>query len=79
MNPTIPFGLYLFKAIKIDIFLIYILPQKQRELAINFLHSAFEQKALKPKIDSIFKLEDCALAQNRTLESGRNGAVLLEI
>jgi NADPH2:quinone reductase len=79
MNPTIPFGLYLFKAIKIDIFLIYILPQKQRELAINFLHSAFEQKALTPKIDSIFKLENCALAQNRTLESGRNGAVLLEI
>ena len=28
------------------IFLIYILPLKQRELAINFLHSAFEQKAL---------------------------------
>ena len=79
MNPTIPFGLYLFKAIKIDIFLIYILPLKQRELAINFLHSAFEQKALTPKIDSIFKLEDCALAQNRTLESGRNGAVLIEI
>ena len=79
MNPTIPFGLYLFKAIKIDIFLIYILPQKQRELAINFLHSAFEQKALTPKIDSIFKLENCDLAQNRTLESGRNGAVLLEI
>ena len=79
MNPTIPFGLYLFKAIKIDIFLIYILPLKQRELAINFLHSAFEQKALTPKIDSIFKLENCALAQNRTLESGRNGAVLLEI
>jgi hypothetical protein len=34
---------------------------------------------LRPKIDSIFKLENCALAQNRTLESGRNGAVLLEI
>ena len=79
MNPTIPFGLYLFKAIKIDIFLIYILPRKERELAINFLHSAFKQRALKPKIDSIFKLEDCARAQNRTLEQGRNGAVLIEI
>ena len=79
MNPTIPFGLYLFKAIKIDIFLIYILPRKERELAINFLHSAFEQRALKPKIDSIFKLEDCARAQNRTLEQGRKGAVLIEI
>ena len=79
MNPTIPFGLYLFKAIKIDIFLIYILPRKERELAINFLHAAFEQRALKPKIDSIFKLEDCAQAQNRTLEQGRKGAVLIEI
>ena len=79
MNPTLPFGLYLFKAIKIDIFLIYILPRKEREIAINFLHSAFEQRALKPKIDSIFKLEDCAQAQNRTLEQGRKGAVLIEI
>ena len=79
MNPTIPFGLYLFKAIKIDIFLIYILPRRETEIAINFLHSAFEQRALTPKIDSIFKLEDCARAQNRTLEQGRKGAVLIEI
>ena len=79
MNPTIPFGLYLFKAIKIDIFLIYILPRKERDIAINFLHSAFEERALTPKIDSIFKLEDCAQAQNRTLEQGRKGAVLIEI
>ena len=31
------------------------------------------------KKHNLFLLEDCALAQNRTLESGRNGAVLLEI
>ena len=79
MKPTIPFGQYLFKAVKIDIFLIYILPRRETEIAINFLHSAFEQRALTPKIDSIFKLEDCARAQNRTLEQGRKGAVLIEI
>ena len=79
MNPTIPFGLYLFKAIRIDIFLIYILPVKEKEIAINYLHSAYEQKALIPKIDSIFKLEDCDQAQDRTLTKGRRGAVLLEI
>ena len=79
MNPVIPFGLYLFKAIKIDIFLIYILPVKEKEIAINYLHSAYEQKALIPKIDSIFKLEDCDQAQDRTLTKGRRGAVLLEI
>jgi NADPH2:quinone reductase len=79
MNPIIPFGPYLFKAIKIDIFLIYILPVKERKIAINYLHSAYEQKALKPKIDSIFKLEDCDKAHDRTLTKGRKGAVLLEI
>ena len=79
MNPIMPFGLYLFKAIKIDIFLIYILPPKERELAINYLHSAYEQKALVPKIDSIYRLEDCDQAQDRTLTKGRRGAVLLKI
>ncbi len=79
MNPIMPFGLYLFKAIKIDIFLVYILPPKERELAINYLHSAYEQKALVPKIDSIYRLEDCDQAQDRTLTKGRRGAVLLKI
>ena len=79
MSPIIPFGLYLFKAIKIDIFLIYILPPKERKIAINYLHSAYGQKALVPRIDSIYKLEDCDQAQERTLTKGRRGAVLLEI
>mgnify|MGYP005721861535 FL=1 len=79
MNPIIPFGLYLFKAIKIDIFLIYILPPKEREIAINYLHLAYRQKALVPKIDSIYRLEDCDQAQERTLTKGRKGAVLLKI
>jgi len=79
MNPIIPFGLYLFKAIKIDIFLIYILPPKEREIVINYLHLAYGQKALVPKIDSIYRLEDCGQAQERTLTKGRKGAVLLKI
>ena len=79
MNPIMPFGLYLYKAVKIDIFLIYILPSKEREIAINYLHSAHKQKALKPKIDSIFRFEDCDQAQDRTLTEGRKGAVLVEI
>ena len=79
MNPIIPFGLYLFKAIKIDIFLIYILPRKEREIAINYLHLAYGQKALVPRIDSIYRLEDCDQAHERTLTKGRKGAVLLKI
>ena len=79
MNPIIPFGLYLFKAIKIDIFLIYILQPKERKIAINYLHSAYGQKALVPRIDSIYKLQDCDQAQERTLTKGRRGAVLLKI
>ena len=79
MKPIIPFGLYLFKAIKIDIFLIYILPPKEREIAINYLHLAYRQKALVPRIDSIYRLEDCDQAHERTLTKGRKGAVLLKM
>ena len=52
---------------------------KERKIAINYLHAAYGQKALVPRIDSIYKLEDCDQAQERTLTKGRRGAVLLEI
>ena len=40
MNPVFPFGPYLFKALKINIALIYILPREDRNAAINVLHQA---------------------------------------
>ncbi|WP_306154108.1 NADPH:quinone reductase [Roseovarius sp. MMSF_3281] len=79
MAPTLPFGPYLFKALKIDITLIYILPPAQRQAMIARLHEALASGALAPEIGARFTLGDCAKAQEAVMAPGRTGAVLLEV
>ena len=79
MAPTLPFGPYLFKALKIDITLIYILPWPAREAAIARLHAALEAGTLRPEIAMRLPLADCASAHEAVMTPGRAGAVLLEI
>lgn len=79
MAPVLPFRDYLFKAITIDIVLIYLLPQIQRANAIGMLHRAHAAGGLVPAIHASFALDDCIKA-HQTVEAGRRaGAVLLEI
>jgi NADPH2:quinone reductase len=79
MNPSLPFGQFLFKALKIDIALIYILNETDRQNAIDSLHKALIAGDLLPQIDQIYPLEDCASAHQHVERGGRRGAVLLEI
>lgn len=79
MAPALPFGPYLFKALKIDITLIYILPLAQRQAMIARLHEALESGALRPEVGARFALEDCAKAHDAVMTPGRAGAVLLEV
>lgn len=79
MTPQIPFGPYLFKALKIDIVLIYILPPATRQAAIARLTTAVEAGTLRPAIHARFPLEDCASAHDTVMGPGRAGAVLLDI
>lgn len=79
MNPVLPFGAFLFRAITIDVVLIYLLPAAERATAIGMLHRAHAAGALKPAIHARFALADCAAA-HQSVEAGRRaGAVLLEI
>lgn len=79
MAPTLPFGPYLFKALKIDITLIYILPDAARDAAIATLHKTLQDGALRPEIGARYALADCAEAHEAVMTPGRTGAVLLEI
>jgi len=79
MTPTFPFGPYLFKALKINIALIYILPKQDRDVAIKALHDAHSEGALKMAVGNVFSLEECALSHDATLTPGRKGSVLLKI
>lgn len=79
MTPTLPFGAFLFKALKVDITLIYLLEQPERDAIIARLHGALSAGALKPAIDTVFSLEDCAKAHDAVMTPGRAGAVLLAL
>ncbi|MCY4206898.1 MAG: NADPH:quinone reductase [Roseovarius sp.] len=79
MSPELPFGPYLFKALKIDITLVYILPPPERQAAIGRLHRAIARGELVPSIDRKFKLAECAAAHDAVMAQGRAGAVILEI
>lgn len=78
MTPEFPFGPFLFKALKVDISLIYILPAPARQAAIDALHSALADAALKPAIHATLPLSDCARAHDMVMTPGRHGAVLLD-
>ena len=79
MTPTIPFGPMLFKAVKLDIILIYILPPAARAAAIARLHDALRQGALDSPVAQTFALADCHLAHDAVAHGARDGAVLLEM
>lgn len=78
MTPQMPFGPLLFKAIKIDITLIYILPLAERLSRIRSLHGALTQGALRPMVHQVYPLSDCAAAHDAVAAAGRQGAILLD-
>nr|WP_309504058.1 NADPH:quinone reductase [uncultured Roseovarius sp.] len=79
MTPVLPFGPYLFKALTLDIVLIYILNAAPRAAAIHRMHEALLTGALRPAIAGTYPLAECAAAQDAVMTPGRSGAVLLEI
>ncbi|WP_294612852.1 NADPH:quinone reductase [uncultured Roseovarius sp.] len=79
MTPVLPFGAYLFKAITLDITLIYILDGPARQAAITRLHGALANGSLTPAIHARYPLSDCAAAHDAVMTPGRAGAVLLDI
>lgn len=79
MAPVLPFGPYLFKALTLEIVLIYFLGEASRNAAIRVLHEALTEGALRPAIAQRLPLAEAARAQDAVMTPGRAGAVLLEI
>jgi NADPH2:quinone reductase len=79
MAPTLPFGLFLFRAITIDVVLIYLLRTGPRATAIDALHRAHAAGALSPAVHAHFDLADTARAHECIEAGARAGAVLIRI
>lgn len=77
MAPTLPFFPLLFKAVTIDIILIYLLPLPLRLERIEHLHHALRAGALTCPVEKIYPLAEAATAHEAVEAGGRSGAILL--
>ena len=78
MTPTLPFVPLLFKAVTLDVILIYLLPLPERLERIARLNSAFADGALVCPVAQVFAMEDCIAAHEAVLAGNRAGAVLVD-
>lgn len=78
MQPALPFYDLMFKAVTLEMALIYLLPLPQRQQAITKLHKALTDGALTCPIQAIVPMQDCAHAHELVEAGGRSGAVLLQ-
>ncbi len=77
MAPTMPFGPLLFKAVTIDIALIYILTDAERSNAVERVNAILSEGRLDVPISAPLALADCAAAHDLVASGQRDGAVLL--
>ncbi|WP_299351650.1 NADPH:quinone reductase [uncultured Shimia sp.] len=77
MTPTIAFGPILFKALTLDVVLIYIQEDADREMCIDKLHAALAEGGLSIPIAEVYGVSDTAQAHDAVARGGREGAVLV--
>ena len=78
MTPTLPFRPLLFKAVTLDVILIYLLPLPARLERIEALHRALTEGALVCPVAQVYPLVECAAAHDAVLAGGRTGAILVD-
>ena len=79
MSPTLPFYPMLFKAVTLEMALVYHLTPAQCADAAQKLLDALQQDRLHIPIDHAVPLSETAAAHDRVASGARNGAVLVEI
>jgi NADPH2:quinone reductase len=77
MTPTLPFYPLMFKAVSIDLALIYLLRDDERATAIENLTRLLTQDALDLRISATLPLEDCAKAHEIVAAGDRAGSIIL--
>lgn len=79
MAPNLPFLPLLFKAVTLDIILVYLLSEAERSAAIARMESALSAGALQVDIQKVYDISE-ACAAHEAVEAGvREGAVLVQL
>ncbi|HBZ45060.1 MAG TPA: zinc-binding dehydrogenase [Maritimibacter sp.] len=79
LTPALPYNPLMFKALTIDMVLVYILTDAQRASAITALTALLEARALDLRIAAELPLAECAKAHDLVMSEGRQGSVVLKI
>ena len=74
-----PFYPLMFKAVTIDLVLVYILSDAERRATLANLTDLLNRNALSFQISDILPLEDCAGAHDMIAGGHRAGSVLLRM
>lgn len=78
MAPTFPFLPLLFKAVTVEIILVYLLTEGQRMATIARLHDALKAGALKFDIEKVYDITEACAAHEAVEAGSRCGAVLIQ-
>ena len=77
MTPEIPFYPLMFKAVRINLVLVYLLPAQERATAIEQLNDLLARKALSIRIAETLDLAECATAHDVVARGNRAGSIVL--
>lgn len=78
MTPVLPFYPMMFKALTLEMVLIYLLPPAERAAALSAMMALASGGALRPRIAEVLPLADVARAHDMVAAGNRDGAVLLD-
>lgn len=78
MAPELPFYPLMFKAVTLEMALVYLLTPSQRAAAIDQLHAALSAGALRIPVQKTYALDQSAAAHEAVEKGGRHGAILVE-
>ena len=78
MNPSFPFLPLLFKAVTVEIILVYLLTPDERKATIQRLHAALKAGALTCDIQKVYKITEACAAHEAVEAGARQGAVLIQ-
>jgi NADPH2:quinone reductase len=76
-TPELPFYDLMFKNAGFQSVFVYTLTPAQRAGAVSDVSRALSEGALKPRIDSVYALEDCADAHKRVEAGEKIGSVIV--
>lgn len=78
-RPELPFYPLMFKGVKLEFVVVYLLNAGERQAAVAQINDLLARQALEVPIHARFPLEQCAAAHQCVEKPGRAGAVIVQV